>query len=543
MDNKILIFGHKNPDTDSVSAAISLSYLKNNLGENTEAFILDEVNQETAFVLEYFNTDAPEILNNVRIQLKDLSYDKNGLPFTFRDSILDAYTYMNLNKIRTLPIVSDEKVLRGLITMKDIAMSLVQEDQRKLHTSFDNVINGLEGEEICKFDDCIDGNIIVIAFHLDTVEEMQLFQEDSIIIVGDRFDIIRAALEKKVELIIITGNVNLPDDLSELAKENKVNIIRTNYDTYRTSKVIYLTNYACNIMISENILQFKEDEYLDECKEVIQESQHSKFPIISKEGQYLGILGRGHVISPGKKKVILVDHNEYSQSALGIDQAEILEVIDHHKIGDISTSIPINFRNSPVGSTNTIIYQMYMENGVDIPYEIAGLMLSGIISDTLLLKSPTTTSLDTYAVGELTKKISIDLTKYAMEMFRRGTDISGRDVEDVFYSDYKEFSLEGTKIGISQVFTLNIEAIKKNIYQYLKLIEEINRQKDQFITLLLVTDIIKQGSYVFYNESKDRVIENAFKRDMEQGTFIEDCVSRKKQVIPMLIQGIHQSKS
>ncbi len=541
MDSKTFIFGHKNPDTDSVASAIALSNLKNHLGEDTQAFILDEVTQETKYVLEYFHVETPPILDNVRIQLNDLHYDKTQA-FTFEDSIIDAYTFMSQNKIRTLPIVSDDKLLSGIITMKDIAMSLIQQDQRRLSTSYTNVLKGIEGEKVTKYTDKINGNIIVTAFHLDTIEEKHLLNRDSIVIVGDRYEIIEAALETRVQLIVITGNKKLPNELCEMADKFKVSIIRTNYDTYEASKTIYLTNYARNIMITDNILKFEEDEYLDECRDVIRNSQHSKFPIVNKNGYYLGILSRGHIISPERKRVILVDHNEYAQSAEGIDQGEILEVIDHHKIGDISTSVPIIFRNSPVGSTNTIIYQMYRENGVDIPYPIAGLMLSGIISDTLLLKSPTTTAIDVCVVEELTKILSIDLNKYAMEMFRRGTDISGMNVKEVFYSDYKEFSLEGSKVGISQVFTLNIEVIKENIKQYLELIEEINIQKDHFITLLLVTDIIQQGSYLFYNKSKDKTMENAFLRKMVQGIFIEDCVSRKKQVIPTLIEGIQKSK-
>jgi manganese-dependent inorganic pyrophosphatase len=313
-------------------------------------------------------------------------------------------------------------------------------------------------------------------------------------------------------------------------------------DTYSTSKLIYLTNYASNIMIDQDILFFRENEYLDECKEVIRKSGHSKFPIVDEEGYYLGILGRSHIISPKKKRVILVDHNEYAQSADGIEQAEILEIIDHHKIGDISTNIPIGFRNLPVGSTNTIIYQMYKENQIKIPHPIAGIMISGIISDTLLLKSPTTTKKDVQAVEELTELLGMDLQDYAMEMFRKGTDITGLDVHEVFFNDYKEFSLEGMRVGVAQVFTLNIESVKEKTSEYLNIIEETNAQKGQFATLLIVTDIIRQGSYLFYNENRKNILEASFNKKMEQGTFIEECVSRKKQIIPALIEGIRNSK-
>lgn len=541
MNRKTFIFGHKNPDTDTVSAAISLSYLRNNLGEDTCPYVLDEVNKETQFVLDYFKVETPPILKDVRIQIKDLDYDKI-FPFRLTDSIYDAYTFMNEKKIRTLPIVYNDSRLAGIVTMKDIAMSLVQQDQQMVNSSYENIVRGIEGKAICKFKEFVKGNIIITAYHLSTIEKMHLFQKDSIVITGDRYEIIEAAVENNVALIIITGNRQLSDELLEKAKKSKVSIISSKSDTYKTSKRIYLTNYVSEIMVKGNILHFKEEEYLDECKEIISKSNHSKFPVLDQQGNYLGILGRGHIINPNKKKVILVDHNEYAQSAQGIEQGEILEVIDHHKIGDISTSLPISFRNSPVGSTNTIIYQMYKENGIELPYSIAGIMLSGIISDTLLLKSPTTTPQDRQAVKELTEILTIDLEKFAMEMFRKGTDISGKEVKEVFFSDYKEFVLEGSKVGISQVFTLNIESIKENIVGYLELIKEVNLQKGQFITLLLVTDIIRQGSYVFYNDSKDKVIELAFSRKIHQGAFIENCVSRKKQILPMLIRGIRNAK-
>lgn len=541
MNRKTLIFGHKNPDTDSVTSAISFSYLKNSLGENTEPFILGDISKETEFVLNSFQIEKPRLLENVRTQIRDLNYDRIAT-FKSKDSILDAYNFMTKNRVRTLPIVCENKKFAGLITMKDIAMSLIQEDQRKLHTSYTNILSGLEGEAVSRHKERIDGNILVTAFHLDTIEKLHLLTKDSIVIVGDRDEVIEAAIEKEVALIVVTGRTWLNENLLKEALEKKINIIRTKMDTYSTSKLIYLTNYASNIMIYENILFFRDDEYLDECKEVIRKSGHSKFPIVDDQGYYLGILGRGHIISPKKKRVILVDHNEYAQSADGIEQAEILEIVDHHKIGDISTNIPIGFRNSPVGSTNTIIYQMYKENQIEIPYPIAGIMLSGIISDTLLLKSPTTTKIDVQVVAELTKLLEIDLQEYAMEMFRKGTDITGLDVYEVFFNDYKEFSLEGMRVGVAQVFTLNIESIKEKNTEYLDIIEETNAQKGQFATLLIVTDIIKQGSYLFYNESRKNILEASFNKKMEQGIFIEECVSRKKQIIPALIEGIRNSK-
>ncbi|NTW71902.1 MAG: putative manganese-dependent inorganic diphosphatase [Eubacteriaceae bacterium] len=535
--NEIMIFGHKNPDTDSVTAAIVMSNLKNSLGYYTKPYVLGEIRKESKFVLDYFGVKVPERLKDVKIQMKDLNYDKVK-PFSHGNSIHDAYIYMGANRIRTLPVVDTQGALTGIVTMKDIAMSLIKSDQRNIETTYDNILRGIEGSEIVRSDEYISGDIIVTAFHLDTIEEMELFTKNSIVIVGDRFDIIKYAISSGVKMIIVTGRYELTEEILGLAKDSNVNIIGTKFDTYHTTKAFYLTNFVTGIMIKNNILTFKEEDYLDECRELIRDSEHSKFPLVDAMGKYLGIVGRSHVISPSRKKVILVDHNEYAQSAEGISDAEILEVVDHHKIGDISTTLPISFRNQPVGSTNTILFQIYRENQITIERHIAGLMLSGITSDTLLLKSPTTTEFDRRAVEELVKITGIDLNSYAMEMFKKGTDISGKSVEDIFFTDYKEFVMEDMRIGMSQLFTLNIEAISENIEEYLTYINQHSKNRNQYLTLFIVTDIIKQGSYIFYNESADKTINPIFGMEMVQGRFIENWVSRKKQIIPVISEGI-----
>lgn len=536
--SEIMIFGHKNPDTDSVTSAIVMSKFKNKTGHNTKPYVLDEISKESRFVLDYFKVKEPEILENVKIQMKDLNYDRVKA-FTYDNSIYDAYLHMGKNRVRTLPVVDDQGILSGIVTMKDIAMSLINSDQRRIETTYENILEGMEGKSLNKCSENLSGDVMVTAFHLDTIEEMELFTENSIVIVGDRFDIIKFAIEKKVKLIIVTGKAELDEKIINASKENCVNMILTDFDTYEATKTIFLTNFVKNIMVKDNILSFAEEDYLDDCRDIIKDSDHSKFPLVGKDGKYLGIISRSHIISPSKKKVILVDHNEYAQSAEGIFEADILEVVDHHKIGDISTTLPISFRNQPVGSTNTILFNMYKESGIKMDKDEAGLMLSGIVSDTLLLKSPTTTDYDVEAVKELVEITGIDLNEFAMEMFKKGTDISGKSVEEVFFSDYKEFVLEGMKTGISQVFTLNIEAISENIEEYLSFINNLNKNRNHYLTLCIITDIIKQGSYILYNAS-NKSIDNIFEREMYQGIFIEGWVSRKKQIIPVVSEGIRK---
>jgi len=533
-----LIFGHKTPDTDSVCAAIALSELKNELNEASVPYILGNVNKETEFVLKYFNVEVPEVLDNVKIQIKDLDYDRVK-PFNKNQSVHFAYFNMNENKLRTLPIVDDEGFLAGIVTMKDIAMSLINTDQQYLCTSYDNIIETLIGKSLLKFDEIIDGEIIVASFEETTLRRSAILNKNSIVIVGDRYDVIKYAVEIGVKLIIVTGDMEVSPDLIEQAEVNKVNIIRTPYHTYYTAKNISLSKYVKDIMKDKDIMMFSDDDYLNDCKEDIEQSKHSKFPIISSDKKYVGLLSRNHLINPQRKKVILVDHNEMNQSADGLDEAEILEVIDHHKIGDIRTSIPIIFRNIPVGSSNTIIYHLYKENNVKIKKETAGLMLSGIISDTLLFKSPTTTEKDLVAVDELLKIVDLDLHKYAMEMFKAGTSLEGYTIEEILFQDFKKFNLVYKNVGISQVFTLDINQIMNRKNEFIKLIDDITLDKDYFLIIMAVTDIVNEGSYIFYTSSKERLVKGIFEEEnVYQGIYVDKCVSRKKQIVPRVINAL-----
>ncbi len=535
-----LIFGHKTPDTDSVCAAITLSNLKNKLNEKSKPYILGRINKETEFVLNYFCEPVPERLSDVKIQVKDLNYDRVK-PFKSHQSIHFAYFYMNENKLRTLPIVNDDGKLMGIITMKDIAMSLINTDEKFLNTSYDNIIETLLGKALVKSDELIEGEIIVASFEGKTLKNAELLNENSIVIVGDRYDIIEHAIEIGVKLIIITGDLSVPDNLIEKAEQNKVNMIISTFLTYYTAKNLALSKFVQSIMKSRDLTMFMECDYLDECKEDIENSKHSKFPVISKDKKYLGLLSRNHLINPAKKKVILVDHNEMGQSAIGIEEAEILEVVDHHKIGDIKTSVPISFRNIPVGSTNTIIFMMYKENCVEIERTIAGLMISGIVSDTLLLKSPTTTDADRIAVKELTEILDIDLYKYSMEMFIAGTSLGSKTMEEIIYQDFKRFNLESRNVGISQVFTMDINEIMNKRDEYVKMIDEITLGKEYFVFIMAVTDIVNEGSYIFYTSGKEKLISSIFEiENAYQGIYVDKCVSRKKQIVPSVINALNQ---
>ena len=292
-------------------------------------------------------------------------------------------------------------------------------------------------------------------------------------------------------------------------------------------------------MKTKDLVKFTENEDLAEVKEELLIHRHSNYPVVTENNEYLGFVGRRHLLNPNRKKVILVDHNEYAQSVKGLALAEIVEVVDHHKIGDVSTSSPIIFRNLPVGSTCTIVFKLFKEEKVPLTRPIAGLLLAGILSDTLSLQSPTTTALDREAVQELQKIAQVDWQTFALEMFKAGTSLEGQNIAEIFYKDFKEFGVKNRKVGIGQVFTLDMENIFNRQAEFLDFIAQIHQQKDYFLTLLLVTDILRKGSYLFYKCNNGRLLANTFNKEVEQGVFIEGVVSRKKQVIPQVIEALN----
>lgn len=535
----IFIFGHKNPDTDSVASAIAFSYLKNKLGYDTIPCILGDINKETSYVLDYFQLPIPQLLQDVKVQVQDMKYSfEQGV--SGDASILSIYKLMEKEQLQTVAIVDQENKLLGIVSMKDIAMGLIKGDYYRLKTSLKNLQEDLQGEILTGTTSYFDGNISVIAYYYKTIAG-SLSQKD-IVIVGDTYDVIEEAIQSKVQLIIITGGRTIPDKYIDMAQAQRVPMLAVPMDTYYVSKVINQCNDVSTIMRTKNIIRFHEEDYLEEIKEEIINTHFRNYPVVDSENTFLGFINKKHILNPQRKRTILVDHNEYGQSAEGLEESEILEIVDHHKLGDISTSMPINFRNTAVGSTCTILYWMFKEYHLDIDFKIAGVLMAGIISDTLLFKSPTTTSMDCIAVKELNNIVGLDVEDFAMEMFRIGTSLEGQSIEQIFYKDFKEFSLETLKTGISQVFTLDIEDVFNRKDSFIKFIGQTHKNNNYDITLLLITDIMKEGSYIIYQCRSSHLIPSAFHVKGQQGVFVEKVVSRKKQVIPMLLEAIHLMK-
>lgn len=534
---KIFVFGHQKPDTDSITSAISLAHLKKQLGERTEACTLGTLNKETLYALDYFKVKEPKRLNSVRMQVKDVHYLKKHFIDTHY-SILDTFNYMMTNRITTLPIINKEnKKLLGIVSMKDISKDLVSGNIHKLDTSFENLLKAIDGEKILQFDDEIKGHLMIASYSKQAILNNVELTNETILIVGNRYDVIEHAIDSCVNCIILTGNEMIEDRLLEKARKNHIDIIRTPHDTFSTSKHIGLSNYISSILNNVNIVAFDETDTIDYVKQVAAEVKYSNYPVINRKDECLGIIRLGDLDDVDKKRVILVDHNEYEQSVDGLNQAEIVEIIDHHKIGSVGTDLPINFRNMPVGSTNTIIYLLYKEHNIEIPKHIAGLMMSGILSDTLILKSPTTTALDRQALEELANIAEVDYETYGMDMFKAASSLQGMTKEQVLYSDFKNFHINDNTVGIGQILTLDIDQIKNVEEDYIKLLNSEAENKNYDIVGLFITDIINQGSYIYFNDKSKDLWRIAFGlKKLNQGDFIPECISRKKQIVPNIMK-------
>ena len=536
--DKIFIFGHKKPDTDSVTSAISLSYLKNQLGIKVEPRVLGDINRETQFVLNYFNVEKPKLLNDVKLQVKDVNYHKDYC-ISEDASIKEAYDYMITRGITGIPLVNENREFVSLVTVKNIVKSLINGDFNFLSTSYDNIVKVLDGEKVLKSTNEIEGNITVASFRSTTfLNNVDLCKSD-VLIVGDRHSIIEYAVNCGVKLIIITGNGEIKEEHINVALSNHVNIIRTNFDTFHTAKMIGLCNYIKNIVEEGRAYTFDVEDYYDDFVDMSAKLKHNNYPVVDKHNICRGLIRITDIDDKDKKKVILVDHNEEEQSVEGLNEAEIVEVVDHHKIGNISTNNPINFRNMSVGSTNTIIYNLYKEAKVEIPYEIKGLMLSGILSDTLVLSSPTTTKYDIEVVEALASSMKIDYKDYSIEMFKEGTSLKGKTKEEIINVDAKLFNTDDKRFIISQVFTLDFDELNNEKAEYIKIIEKVKEDRELEVYLLVVTDIVRNGSYIFYNDSSKNIVQKAFGiPDLYQGYYMGGIVSRKKQLVPNIMEVI-----
>ncbi len=541
MNDKIIyIFGHKNPDTDSIVASIALSHLKNKLGINAIAATLGELNSETKYALNYFNIKNPYHLNDVKLQIKDVSYHK-GYYIDKNKSIKEAFDYMNNYSLTGIPVVENKNKYYGYVSLKELSREIINGDYHKIDTSYSNLLNILNGKEILKYEKEISGKVLVASYAKETFMKKIILDNSYILVVGDRREIIEYAIESKVKLIINIAGVELTKEILNKAKKNKVNIISTPLNSYEVGKTISFSNYIKNIIRKEESITFNELDYLSDFLDESKKFKHTNYPILNSKKECLGLLTLTDCNEVQKKQVILVDHNNSSQSVEGLEEAEIIEIIDHHNIGNINTKKPINFRNARVGSVNTIIYELYKENNVKIPKDIAGIMASAIISDTLLLTSPTTTARDKIALINLSKISKIKYKKYGIELLKSGMSISRLSKKDILYKDFKSYKINKCMIGNRKIFTADIDMIKNKKNNLIKYLDEVATKEKYKVLTLFVTNIFENTSYCLYNTTSEEIIKNSFSlEEIYEGIELKDIVSRKIQIAPYIMDTIEK---
>ena len=531
----IYVFGHKNPDTDTVCGAIAYAYLKNKLNIKAEPKVLGSINKETEYVLNYFNVERPAYLNDVKVQLKDVNYHKNFM-LNENKPIIDAFNVMNVNAITGIPLVDDNKKFKGYVSLKEVAADMIYNENLLVDTDFSNLVSVLDSNEYLEFDEHITGYAHAATFDDETFINNIEIDNESILIVGDREKLIKYAIEKGVKLIILVKSKSIPDKLRKLAAENKINVICSSKSSFKIARVLCLANPIKTIKRGQKTVFFNELDYLSYFKDETNKLKHTNYPIVNNKGVCLGMLRTIEAHEVKRKKVILVDHNMTSQSVDGLYESEILEIIDHHNIGDINTSAPINFRNMAVGSVNTIIYLMYVENNVKIPSSIAGLMLSGVISDTLLLQSPTSTDLDRKVAKTLASIAKVNLNKYGLDMLESGVDIKDLTANEIVFKDMKNYKINEHSMAIGQVFTTDYKLFKDRESELIEELNKVAANQDLVLCALFVTNFLTNDSNILYSENSKRILEQAYNIDeLTQGTLIKNVVSRKKQMVPCIM--------
>lgn len=543
---KITVIGHKNPDTDSVCSAIAYAELKNQLG-NTDSYVprrAGELNAETRFVLKRFEADVPELVEDVGTQVKDIEIREiSGVSGSI--SLKKAYTLMKEKNVVTLPITK-EGFLEGLITIGDIATSYMDVYDSsilaKSRTSYHNIVETLDAELLVGDEEAIfeAGKVLVAAANPDLMEGY--IEEHDLVITGNRYETQLCAIEMNAGCIIICEGATVSRTIKKLAEAKGCMVLSTPHDTYTVARLINQSMPVAYFMIKEKIDSFRTTDFVEEIKEVMAKKRTRDFPILDSNGKYRGMISRRNLLDMKKKQVILVDHNEKSQAADGIENTEILEIIDHHRLGTMETITPVFFRNQPLGCTATIIFQMYQENGVQVSKKTAGLLCSAILSDTLMYRSPTCTPADKEAAEVLAKIAEIDVEAYANEMFVAGSNLRNKSEEEIFFQDFKKFSAEDITFGVSQITSLNEGELKMIGSRLKPCLEQFRESQKVNMVFFMLTDIVKESTTLLYaGEDVESILEVLYGHTGTEGSIeLPGLVSRKKQLVPSLIQAIQQ---
>ncbi|MBR4074087.1 MAG: putative manganese-dependent inorganic diphosphatase, partial [Firmicutes bacterium] len=508
--NKITVIGHKNPDTDSICSAIAYAQLKNQIDpENTYiARRAGQLNNETKFVLKRFGAKTPEYVTDIGTQVSDIKI-RNVAGVSRSLSLKHAWEKMKDANAVTLPVV-DGKNLEGLITIKDIVTSYMDVFDSQIlsraKTPYKNLLDTLEGTLIVGDENAVitDGEIIIAAGSPDIIEEY-IHPHDTVI-VSDRFEAQLCAVEMGADCIIICNGSPVTKTIQKLAEDRGCSIISTKHSTYSAARLINQSAPVGHFMRTEGLVTFREDDFTETVKKVMTEKRHRDFPVLDRHGHYVGMISRRFLLNMRKKPVIMVDHNEMTQAVDGIANAEILEIIDHHRIASIETMAPVFFRNQPVGCTATIIYQLYLENDAEITPDIAGLLCAAILSDTLMFRSPTCTAVDKMAAKALAAIAGIDPEEFAGEMFRAGSDFGDKTEEDLFYQDFKTFVIKDVHFGAGQVNSMDKEELKALKERMVSYIQGASKERGLDMVCFMMTNILEEKTELLYEGSRAKEI-------------------------------------
>lgn len=546
MNDIVYVSGHKNPDSDSVCSAIAYSYLLNKTNKYHAVPVrLGEINRETEYILKRFNQESPVLLKTVKQKVEDLDYDKVTV-FSKELTLKTAWSLMKQQNLKSAPILDDHGKLLGLLSSTNILEGYLDhwdaDVLKKAHTPIENVIDTLRANVIYLDKNLltINGTVHIIA--MDSEAKGYIRKDDVVLIGSDRLEMIKYLAEIQAGLIVLTGMHYPSEEIIGLCKEKGVSLIITPYTTFMTSQQIVQSIPVEYVMQKGNLTVFSTDDTVEYLKEVMSHTRYRSYPVVDLNNNVVGTISRYQLLNGERKKIIQVDHNERGQAVDGIEEAEILEVIDHHRIADFQTIGPLSFRAEPLGCTCTIINKIYEEQDVEIPPEIAGIMLGAILSDSLIFKSPTCTNVDKKTAYKLAKIAGVDLEEFGMEMFKAGTSLSGKTVEEIFNQDYKKFNIGDTKIGIAQVNTMDIDGFapyKKEMLQYM---DQVVKENQYSVAVLLLTDVINANSEVFTAGPRQEFVEEAFhvKLDDSQAT-LPGIISRKKQVVPAITNAINNA--
>ena len=546
MKDIVFVSGHKNPDSDSICSAIAYADFLFKIGRyNAVPVRLGEINKETEYILKRFHLEIPVLLKTVKQKVEDLDYDKVTV-FSKELTLKTAWSLMKQQNLKSAPVSDDHNQLLGLLSTSNIIEGYMDEWDSQIlkaaNTPIENVIDTLDASILYldKQLKTIKGEVHIAA--MTGEEAMKRVNENDVVIVGgDRDEAVEHLIKAKVSLIILTGSLAISKKLLDKCEAEHISVISTPFNTFMASQQIIQAIPVEYVMQKGGLMTFSTDDTVDYVKEVMSETRFRSYPVLDFMGRVVGSISRFQVLNGMKKKVVQVDHNDRSQAIDCIEEAEILEIVDHHRVADIQTIGPVLFRSEPVGCTATIVAKCYKEHGLEIPSDMAGIMLGAIISDTLLFKSPTCTPTDTKIARELAQIAGVDIQEFGMEMFKAGTSLAGKTVEEIFNQDYKKFTFGDLSAGVAQVNTMDIEGFAPYKAEMLAYMDQVARENHMEFTMLLLTDVINATSEVFVAGPRPDYVANAFKVELvDQQASLPGVISRKKQVVPVITEALTQ---